>query len=43
MEDVSFTYGAFFFQVPLELKSSSTLGPKNGIFVKITRRDTEEG
>ncbi|KAM9854475.1 thromboxane-A synthase [Aulostomus maculatus] len=26
-------------KVPLELKSSSTLGPKNGIFVKITRRD----
>ncbi|XP_057691587.1 thromboxane-A synthase isoform X1 [Corythoichthys intestinalis] len=25
-------------KVPLELKSSSTLGPKNGIFVKITRR-----
>ncbi|KAM4572549.1 thromboxane-A synthase [Odontesthes bonariensis] len=31
-------------KVPLELKSSSTLGPKNGIFVKITRRDGgEEG
>ncbi|XP_076027757.1 thromboxane-A synthase [Genypterus blacodes] len=29
-------------KVPLELKSSSTLGPKNGIFVKITRRGTEE-
>lgn len=29
-------------KVPLELKSSSTLGPKNGIFVKITRRDSEE-
>ncbi|KAF3689068.1 Thromboxane-A synthase [Channa argus] len=28
-------------KVPLELKSSSTLGPKNGIFVKITRRDVE--
>ncbi|CAK6960136.1 thromboxane-A synthase [Scomber scombrus] len=28
-------------KVPLELKSSSTLGPKNGIFVKITRRDME--
>ncbi|KAK2841991.1 hypothetical protein Q5P01_012191 [Channa striata] len=28
-------------KVPLELKSSSTLGPKNGIFVKITRRDIE--
>ncbi|KAM9376748.1 thromboxane-A synthase isoform 2-T3 [Pholidichthys leucotaenia] len=26
---------------PLELKSSSTLGPKNGIFVKITRRIME--
>ncbi|XP_019749657.1 thromboxane-A synthase [Hippocampus comes] len=26
-------------KVPLDLKSSSTLGPKNGIFVKITRRD----
>lgn len=25
-------------QVPLELKSSSTLGPKNGVFVKIERR-----
>ncbi|KAM7396415.1 hypothetical protein PAMP_019456 [Pampus punctatissimus] len=30
-------------KVPLELKSSSTLGPKNGVFVKITRRDREEG
>ncbi|XP_072241537.1 thromboxane-A synthase [Leuresthes tenuis] len=31
-------------KVPLELKSSSTLGPKNGIFVKIVRRDGgEEG
>ncbi|XP_054632526.1 thromboxane-A synthase isoform X1 [Dunckerocampus dactyliophorus] len=29
-------------KVPLELKSSSTLGPKNGIFVKITRRDKGE-
>lgn len=28
-------------KVPLELKSSSTLGPKNGIFVKIKRRDTD--
>ncbi|XP_035498508.2 thromboxane-A synthase [Scophthalmus maximus] len=28
-------------KVPLELKSSTTLGPKNGIFVKITRRDAE--
>ncbi|XP_034542192.1 thromboxane-A synthase [Notolabrus celidotus] len=26
-------------KVPLELKSSSTLGPKNGIFVKLQRRD----
>ncbi|XP_076741697.1 thromboxane-A synthase-like [Maylandia zebra] len=26
-------------KVPLELKSSSTLGPKNGVFVKITRRE----
>lgn len=26
-------------KVPLELKSSSTLGPKNGIFVKMTKRD----
>lgn len=26
-------------KVPLELKSSSTLGPKNGIFVKIINRD----
>ncbi|TDH09265.1 hypothetical protein EPR50_G00085060 [Perca flavescens] len=30
-------------KVPLELKSSSTLGPKNGIFVKIRRRDMGEG
>ncbi|XP_032378719.1 thromboxane-A synthase [Etheostoma spectabile] len=30
-------------KVPLELKSSSTLGPKNGIFVKIQRRDMGEG
>ncbi|KAL4006045.1 hypothetical protein ACER0C_005758 [Sarotherodon galilaeus] len=30
-------------KVPLELKSSSTLGPKNGIFVKITRRDQRDG
>ncbi|KAM6926464.1 thromboxane-A synthase isoform 1-T4 [Lycodopsis pacificus] len=30
-------------KVPLELKSSSTLGPKNGIFVKIQRRDPREG
>lgn len=30
-------------KVPLELKSSSTLGPKNGIFVKIIRRDGGEG
>ncbi|XP_061577374.1 thromboxane-A synthase [Cololabis saira] len=29
-------------KVPLELKSSSTLGPKNGIFVKITKRHMEE-
>uniref|UniRef100_A0A8C4HW97 Thromboxane-A synthase n=1 Tax=Dicentrarchus labrax TaxID=13489 RepID=A0A8C4HW97_DICLA len=29
-------------KVPLELKSSSTLGPKNGIFVKIQRRDIGE-
>lgn len=28
-------------KVPLELKSTSTLGPKNGIFVKITRRNVE--
>ncbi|CAI5664814.1 thromboxane-A synthase [Oreochromis niloticus] len=26
-------------KVPLELKSLSTLGPKSGVFVKITRRD----
>uniref|UniRef100_A0A3Q3BHV9 Thromboxane-A synthase n=1 Tax=Kryptolebias marmoratus TaxID=37003 RepID=A0A3Q3BHV9_KRYMA len=26
-------------KVPLDLKSSSTLGPKNGVFVKITRRE----
>lgn len=44
MEDAPVTYGILFFvQVPLELKSSSTLGPKNGIFVKIQRRDTGEG
>ncbi|XP_078113754.1 thromboxane-A synthase [Sander vitreus] len=30
-------------KVPLELKSASTLGPKNGIFVKIRRRDMREG
>ncbi|KAM7414188.1 hypothetical protein PAMA_019147 [Pampus argenteus] len=30
-------------KVPLELKSANTLGPKNGVFVKITRRDGEEG
>lgn len=30
---------SFYLQVPLELKSSSTLGPKNGVFVKITRRE----
>ncbi|XP_037623470.1 thromboxane-A synthase [Sebastes umbrosus] len=30
-------------KVPLELKSASTLGPKNGIFVKIQRRDLGEG
>ncbi|KAM7002396.1 thromboxane-A synthase [Tautogolabrus adspersus] len=30
-------------KVPLELKSSSTLGPKNGIFVKIQRREAGEG
>uniref|UniRef100_A0A3P8RVC1 Thromboxane-A synthase n=1 Tax=Amphiprion percula TaxID=161767 RepID=A0A3P8RVC1_AMPPE len=29
-------------KVPLELKSSSTLGPKNGIFLKITKRDMGE-
>uniref|UniRef100_A0A8C9WJ50 Thromboxane-A synthase n=1 Tax=Scleropages formosus TaxID=113540 RepID=A0A8C9WJ50_SCLFO len=27
-------------KVPLELKSSSTLGPKDGIFVKITQRES---
>ncbi|KAK7882256.1 hypothetical protein WMY93_028430 [Mugilogobius chulae] len=27
-------------KVPLELKSSSTLGPKNGIYVKITKRES---
>ncbi|XP_033824482.1 thromboxane-A synthase [Periophthalmus magnuspinnatus] len=27
-------------KVPLELKSSSTLGPKNGIYVKIVKRET---
>lgn len=30
-------------QDPLELKSFSTLGPKNGIFVKIQRRDMNQG
>ncbi|CAJ1057151.1 thromboxane-A synthase [Xyrichtys novacula] len=30
-------------KVPLELKSTSTLGPKNGIFVKLERRNGEEG
>ncbi|KAE8296549.1 Thromboxane-A synthase [Larimichthys crocea] len=30
-------------KVPLELKSSSTLGPKNGIFVKLEKRRFEEG
>uniref|UniRef100_A0A1A8P9F7 Thromboxane-A synthase n=1 Tax=Nothobranchius pienaari TaxID=704102 RepID=A0A1A8P9F7_9TELE len=30
-------------KVPLDLKSSSTLGPQNGIFVKITRRDDGDG
>uniref|UniRef100_A0A665W4S1 Thromboxane-A synthase n=1 Tax=Echeneis naucrates TaxID=173247 RepID=A0A665W4S1_ECHNA len=30
-------------KVPLKLKSSSTLGPKNGIFVKITRRNAGLG
>lgn len=29
-------------KVPLDLKSSSTLGPKNGIFVKILKRDMAE-
>ncbi|XP_046870586.1 thromboxane-A synthase isoform X2 [Hypomesus transpacificus] len=29
-------------KVPLELKSFTTLGPKNGIYVKITRRDPED-
>ncbi|XP_058500664.1 thromboxane-A synthase-like [Solea solea] len=28
-------------KVPLELKSANILGPKNGIFVKITRRDVD--
>ncbi|XP_074533734.1 thromboxane-A synthase [Halichoeres trimaculatus] len=30
-------------KVPLELKSSSTLGPKNGIFVKLKKRDLGQG
>ncbi|XP_071756411.1 thromboxane-A synthase-like [Centroberyx gerrardi] len=30
-------------KVPLELKSFTSLGPKNGIFLKITRRDMGEG
>lgn len=29
-------------KVPLELKSFTTLGPKNGIYVKITKRDFED-
>lgn len=29
-------------QVPLELKSNTTLGPKNGVFVKITKRENFE-
>lgn len=29
-------------KVPLDLKSSSTLGPKNGIFVKIVKRNLDE-
>ncbi|XP_055030178.2 thromboxane-A synthase isoform X1 [Misgurnus anguillicaudatus] len=29
-------------KVPLELKSTTTLGPKNGIFVKITKREHYE-
>lgn len=29
-------------KVPLELKSASTLGPKNGIFIKIEKRNMEE-
>ncbi|KAM3608834.1 uncharacterized protein V6R79_005584 [Siganus canaliculatus] len=29
-------------KVPLDLKSSSTLGPKNGIFVKIQRRNLQD-
>lgn len=29
-------------EVPLELKSNTTLGPKNGIFVKITKRENFE-
>ncbi|KAM6946134.1 thromboxane-A synthase [Aplochiton taeniatus] len=29
-------------KVPLELKSFTTLGPKNGIFVKITKREMEQ-
>lgn len=30
-------------KVPLELKSSSTLGPKNGIFIKLKRRGVGNG
>uniref|UniRef100_A0A3Q4HHL2 Thromboxane-A synthase n=1 Tax=Neolamprologus brichardi TaxID=32507 RepID=A0A3Q4HHL2_NEOBR len=37
-KDVCFIEGTLFFQVPLELKSLSTLGPKNGVCVKISRR-----
>lgn len=29
-------------KVPLQLKSSTTLGPKNGIFVKITKRENSD-
>ncbi len=43
MEDAPFAYSILFLQVPLELKSASTLGPKNGIFVKIHSRDMGEG
>lgn len=35
-------YVLSYVQVPLELKSSSTLGPKNGVFVKIERRHLGE-
>lgn len=38
------TFGIFVSpQDPLQVKSLSTLGPKNGIFVKIQKRDVNQG